>query len=88
MYYNLKRYNNLYGKMLYFGSGAEYDKSKDISFVTEAEFINNVPLTQYGLAKYIIGKDIEKSSNIYNLRILVYLANMKLAHNIYFWRLL
>jgi len=69
MYYNLKKYNNLYGKMLYFGSGAEYDKSKDISFVTETEFINNIPLTQYGLAKYIIGKDIEQSSNVYNLRI-------------------
>lgn len=69
MYYNLKKYSILYGKMLYFGSGAEFDKSEDIVFVTENDFNNNIPLTQYGLAKYIIGKDIENSKNIYNLRI-------------------
>lgn len=69
MYYILKKYSDLYGKMLYFGSGAEFDKSEDIVFVTENNFNNNIPLTQYGLAKYIIGQDIENSKNIYNLRI-------------------
>lgn len=69
MYYVLKKYNNLYGKMLYFGSGAEFDKTEDIVAVTENDFNNNIPLTQYGLAKYIIGQDIESSKNIYNLRI-------------------
>ena len=69
MYYILKKYSNLYGKMLYFGSGAEFDKSEDIVSVTENYFNNNIPLTQYGLAKYIIGQDIESSKNIYNLRI-------------------
>lgn len=69
MYFNLKKYNNLYGKMLYFGSGAEFDKSKNIISVSEDEFLNDIPHTQYGFAKYIIGKDIENSENIYNLRI-------------------
>lgn len=69
MYFNLKKYNNLYGKMLYFGSGAEFDKSKNIISVSEDEFLNDIPHTQYGFAKYIIGKDIENSDNIYNLRI-------------------
>lgn len=55
--------------MLYFGSGAEFDKTEDIVAVTENDFNNNTPLTQYGLAKYIIGQDIESSKNIYNLRI-------------------
>lgn len=69
MYYVLKKYSDLYGKMLYFGSGAEFDKSENIVSVTENDFNNNIPSTQYGLAKYIIGKDIESSKNIYNLRI-------------------
>lgn len=69
MYFNLRKYNNLYGKMLYFGSGAEFDKSKNIVSVSEDDFLNDIPHTQYGFAKYIIGKDIENSDNIYNLRI-------------------
>ena len=55
--------------MLYFGSGAEFDKSKNIISVSEDEFLNDIPHTQYGFAKYVIGKDIENSENIYNLRI-------------------
>lgn len=31
MYFNLEKYSHLYGRMLYFGSGAEYDKSKQKS---------------------------------------------------------
>lgn len=69
MYVNLEKYHQEYGKLLYFGSGAEYDKSCDIFSVTENEFPNGVPLNQYGLAKYLIGKNIENSKNIYNLRI-------------------
>lgn len=69
IFFNLQKYSNLYGKMLYFGSGAEFDKSKPIISVKEEDFYNNIPKNQYGLAKYIIGKNIEKSDNIYNLRI-------------------
>lgn len=69
MFFNLERYSELFGKMLYFGSGAEYDKSENISSVSEAMLGNGVPKNDYGLAKYIIGKQIEQSKNIYNLRI-------------------
>lgn len=69
MFFNLEKYHNLYGRMFYFGSGAEYDKRKDICSVTEEEPPNDIPANDYGLAKYIIGKAIEKSKNIYNLRI-------------------
>lgn len=69
MFFNLERYNELFGKMLYFGSGAEYDKSENIFYVSEGTLGNGVPKTDYGLAKYIIGKQIEQSKNIYNLRI-------------------
>lgn len=69
MYYNLERCSDMYGKMLYFGSGAEYDKRFPICRVTENDISKSIPVTDYGLAKYIIGKSIEQSSNIYNLRI-------------------
>lgn len=68
-FFNFEKYHFLYGKMLYFGSGAEYDKSKDIVSVGENDFYNGIPKNNYGLAKYIIGKSVEKSSNIYNLRV-------------------
>ncbi len=35
MFFNLEKYSNLYGKMLYFGSGAEYDKAQDICFCSK-----------------------------------------------------
>lgn len=69
MFYNLEKYHDLYGRMLYFGSGAEFGKQKNISSVKETEFRNEIPLADYGFAKYVIGRDIEKSENIYNLRI-------------------
>lgn len=69
MFYNLEKYQDLYGKMLYFGSGAEFDKSCDIHHASDHYIGPNIPLNQYGLAKYIIAKTIEHSQNIYNLRI-------------------
>lgn len=69
MYFNLEKYSNMYGKMLYFGSGAEYDKTKDICSVKETDLPHGIPTTEYGLAKYVIGQHIEKSKNIYNFRI-------------------
>ena len=69
MFFNLEKCSAFYGKMLYFGSGAEFDKSKDIISAEEDRFINGIPKNQYGLAKYTIGKLIENSKNIYNLRI-------------------
>ncbi len=69
MFYILEKYSSLYGKLFYFGSGAEFDKRANISLVKEDSFINDIPATEYGLAKYIIGKAIESSDNIYNLRL-------------------
>lgn len=69
MFYNLEKLNDLYGKMIYFGSGAEFDKTHDITSVSEHDFVNGVPTTDYGLAKYIIGKAIDQSRNIYNVRV-------------------
>lgn len=74
--YNLRIFTNfakcsaLYGRMIYTGSGAEYDKRYPIQMVKEEELAEHtVPVDQYGLMKYIVNRMIEESSNIYNLRL-------------------
>lgn len=69
MFYNFERNQELFGKMLYFGSGAEYDKSSDIIGASEVWKGNGIPQNAYGFSKYIINKQILNSKNIYNLRI-------------------
>lgn len=69
MFFNFERYQSLYGKMLYFGSGAEFDKRGEISMINEDDAGNGIPETDYGLYKYIINQSIQHSKNIYNLRI-------------------
>lgn len=74
--YNLRIFNNfyvhsdLYGKMIYTGSGAEYDKRFPIVSVTEEDIAQHTaPIDQYGLMKYTVNQMIEHSENIYNLRL-------------------
>lgn len=69
MFYNFERYHNLFGKMLYFGSGAEFDKRGEIRSAKEDDAGNGIPATDYGFYKYIINQVIKHSENIYNLRI-------------------
>jgi len=60
---------DLYGKMLYLGSGAEYGKHRDISQVSEDEFGQELPCDSYGLSRFIMNELAEKSDNIINLRV-------------------
>lgn len=69
IFLNFYKNSNLYGKMFYSGSGAEYDKRYDISDVTENQIGASLPVNQYGLMKYTINELIEKSDNIYNFRL-------------------
>lgn len=69
MFLNLEELSPSVEKILYFGSGAEYDKRFDIRSVTEDEFGRSIPVTDYGLAKYTMNKLARGSENIYNLRL-------------------
>lgn len=70
MFLNFYRHSDLYGRMIYTGSGAEYDKRFPIRSVTEEEIgIHQIPVDHYGLMKYTAGQMIERSDNIYNLRL-------------------
>ncbi len=67
---NFAKCSDLYGKMIYTGSGAEYDKRYPIQLVKEEDLAEHtIPVDQYGLMKYIVNQMIEKSDNIYNLRL-------------------
>ena len=67
MFMNFYDARSLYGKMIYIGSGAEYNKTMDIKSVKEEECFRSMPTDQYGLAKYIMNKISHMSDNIYNL---------------------
>lgn len=69
MFHNFAKYSNLYGKMIYTGSGAEFDKRFPICKAAETDFGKSIPIDQYGLMKYTVNQIIENSSNIYNLRL-------------------
>jgi UDP-glucose 4-epimerase len=57
------------GKMIHFGSGAEYDRSELPARVREDYFDTRVPRDAYGFSKYICARYIERSDRIVNLRL-------------------
>lgn len=67
MFFNLERCRDLYGKMLYLGSGAEYDMQNYTSNMPEEYFDRNIPKDAYGFSKYIMAKNCLKSDNIFDL---------------------
>lgn len=67
MFFNLARCSKYFGKMLYYGSGAEYHCYKLPPKVSEDFFDTIVPENDYGLSKYIMAKHALRSDNIYDL---------------------
>src|SRR5271157_4610023 len=59
MFFNLVRNEGRFGKMIYFGSGAEYDKTGLPARVKEEYFDTRVPTDPYGFSKYICAKYTE-----------------------------
>ncbi len=69
MFFNLARNADRFGKMIHFGSGAEYDRSHLPPMVKEIYFDSRVPADAYGFSKYICAKYIERSERIVDLRL-------------------
>lgn len=69
MFMNFYRVQHLYEKMLYIGSGAEYDKCQEIASVKESAIGISVPKDDYGFSKYIMNELARTSEKIYNLRL-------------------
>lgn len=69
MFLNLEKVSGGLEKLLYFGSGAEFDKRFDIRMASEEAFGKSIPVSEYGLAKYAMNKIARASEKVYNLRL-------------------
>jgi UDP-glucose 4-epimerase len=69
MFFNLVRLRDHFGKLIYYGSGAEYDMRNYQPFMKEEYFDTHVPVDPYGFSKYIMAKYIEATDNIVDLRV-------------------
>ena len=58
MFFNIAINKNLFGKMIYFGSGAEFGRENWKSKMKESYFGNHYPTDQYGLSKYFMNIQI------------------------------
>lgn len=69
MFFNIVKHESAFKRLIFLGSGAEYDKRRSLIGVRENEFGKQIPVDEYGFAKYVCSKYIEKSKKIINLRI-------------------
>ena len=69
MFLNLEKASSLVEKIIYFGSGAEFDKRFHIRNVSEEDYGLSIPDSEYGMAKYTMTAIARHSDNIYNIRL-------------------
>ena len=69
MFQILAMHNDLYGKMIYFGSGAEYGRELPIHNIEESEIDRVIPKDTYGFCLQQMNNYARKSENIYNFRL-------------------
>lgn len=69
MFFNLERHKEEYEKMLVIGSGAIYDSRNYRPKMQEEEWCTHIPADEHGYCKYVCEKVIEKSFNVYDLRV-------------------
>ncbi len=66
---SLEHCAGLYGKMLYFGSGAEYGKHRALDMIAEDRIGEELPRDAYGLSRYLMQRLAARRDNIVNLRL-------------------
>ncbi len=69
MFFNLVNSMERVQRMIFLGSGAEYDRLHYKPRMKEDLFDKHVPMDDYGFSKYVCSKFIETSDKIVNLRI-------------------
>jgi len=69
MFENLMKFSNKVKGLLFFGSGAEFDRFQHVSNVSQADFGTHIPNDYYGFSKYVMAKRISNFTNAINLRI-------------------
>jgi len=69
MFFNLARHSYSFGRMLHFGSGAEFDRGHYQPRMSEDYFGAHTPADGYGLSKYVCAKYGEALEGVTNLRL-------------------
>lgn len=69
MFFNIIKAKELFTKMINFGSGAEYDKTRDIVQISEEDFGKRIPKDDYGLSKFICAKYAMEVDFIIHIRL-------------------
>jgi len=69
MFFNIARAEDYYGKMIYFGSGAEFSRIHWKPMMSEDYFGSFIPQDQYGFSKYIMTRYALSRKKIINLRL-------------------
>lgn len=73
MFFNVERCIKNDMKFINFGSGAQYDKSRNLCKINEQDFDSFVPSDEYGFSKYVMSKYLKgrqaqkKEGFVYNL---------------------
>jgi GDP-L-fucose synthase len=69
MFQNVARLHDYYGKMLYFGTGAEYGRTLPIEKISEDQFGRVIPQDSYGFLMYTMQMLAYQYKNITNFRL-------------------
>ena len=69
MFVNIVKNSDKVEKIIIFGSGAEYNKKRNLIEVTEDKIGKYIPEDNYGLAKYFSNEVIKGLKNVVNLRL-------------------
>ena len=73
MFFNLARCKDYFGELIYFGSGAEFNRDNWVPKMKEGYFDKFIPTDQYGFSKYIMTKYTYTNERIINLRLFSWL---------------
>ena len=68
MFFNLVKNSDKWGKLIFLSSGMAYDMRFYTPKMKEEYFGEHIPVDEGGLSKYIIGKFIERSDDMIDLR--------------------
>jgi UDP-glucose 4-epimerase len=69
IFHNLFRCRYEFGKLINFGSGAEFDRRYSITNATEEDIFLKLPEDHYGLSKNICSRTCTLTDNFFNLRL-------------------
>jgi GDP-L-fucose synthase len=69
MFTNLYNVRHMFGRVIHFASGAEFDQSKPISNAQEQDIFSIMPADHYGMSKNVTSRIAYATDNWYTLRL-------------------